>query len=212
MRACCVRSAWTAPRPISTPTCQRTTIFISKTTTSSWTSRIRIWCSKKCLKYLRATRSRGSTWSCACARSAERLSLSTKLCRHARACRGHPRLDFFLASKDVDGWDKRGHDKVFTSMLMAASIHLLIGVDAPQPLLFDPAVKTIAGDMAPGGSAMFDLGHDANLKAGADRAGRIGPLVKRGEVVLVFHRNHRGAATGEQRVIDPTFRPFRIAN
>jgi len=32
--------------------------------------------------------------------------------RHARACRGHPRLYFFARQKDVDGRDKPGHDVV----------------------------------------------------------------------------------------------------
>jgi hypothetical protein len=32
--------------------------------------------------------------------------------RHARACRGHPRLASRLTIKDVDGRDKPGHDVV----------------------------------------------------------------------------------------------------
>jgi len=40
------------------------------------------------------------------------LKLSQPLRRHARACRGHPRLAFWRAAakKDVDGRDKPGHD------------------------------------------------------------------------------------------------------
>jgi len=40
------------------------------------------------------------------------LKLSQPLLRHARACRGHPRLAFQCAAakKDVDGRDKPGHD------------------------------------------------------------------------------------------------------
>src|SRR6266576_279715 len=53
-------------------------------------------------------------------------------------------------------------------------LHLLIGVDAPQPLLLDPAVETVAGDAAPAGGATLDLGDDARLQAGCDRTGLIG--------------------------------------
>jgi hypothetical protein len=40
------------------------------------------------------------------------LKLGQPLRRHARACRGHPRLAFWpaAAKKDVDGRDKPGHD------------------------------------------------------------------------------------------------------
>src|ERR1700687_148812 len=81
------------------------------------------------------------------------------------------------------------------------SIHLLVGVDAPQPRLFDPAIETIAGNTAPASRAMLDLGDDASLQAGGDRAGGIGALVERREVVLALHGDHGGAATRQQRMI-----------
>src|SRR4029077_18934598 len=74
-------------------------------------------------------------------------------------------------------------------------IHLLVGVDAPQPLLFDPAIETIAGNTAPAGRAVLDLRDDASLQAGGDRAGGVGALVERREVVLALHGDHGGAAT-----------------
>src|ERR1700732_5097997 len=91
-------------------------------------------------------------------------------------------------------------------------IPLLIGVDAPQPLLFDPAIETVAGDAAPARRAVFDLGDDAGLQAGGDSAGRIGALVERREVVLALHGDDRGAAARQQRVIDPALGTFGIAN
>src|SRR5579862_4485924 len=92
------------------------------------------------------------------------------------------------------------------------SIHLFVGVDAPEPLLLDPAVKAAPEDMAPAGGAILDLRDDAGLEAGADGARRIGAFVERGEVVLVLHGDDRGAAAGQQRVIDPALGAFGIAD
>src|SRR5712671_2008867 len=39
-----------------------------------------------------------------------RYLCSQTLTRHARACRGHPRLNGAATKKDVDGRDKPGHD------------------------------------------------------------------------------------------------------
>src|ERR1019366_10784812 len=86
---------------------------------------------------------------------------------------------------------------------MRSSLYLLVGVDAPQPLLFDPAIEAVAGDVAPACGAVLDLGHDAGLQAGGDRAGRIGPIIERREFVLGLHGDDGGAATRQQRVIDP---------
>src|SRR6186997_2215033 len=90
------------------------------------------------------------------------------------------------------------------------SLDLLIGVDAPQPLLFDPAVEAVAGDVAPACRATLDLGHDAGLQASDHRAGRIGAIVERREFILGLHSDHGGAAARQQRVIDPTLRAFGI--
>src|SRR5664279_4320483 len=130
MRACCARSALTAPRPISTPTSRRITTSTSRTTTNWSTFRTRIWCCRRCRKCPKATRSPGSTWSCGCARSAEPFS----------------DLRIILRNDEE-------------------SVHLLVGVDTPQPLLFDPAVEAVADDAAPACATLLELGHDAGLQA-----------------------------------------------
>src|SRR6266699_3141926 len=79
-----------------------------------------------------------------------------------------------------------------------SSLHLLVGVDAPQPLLLDPAIEAVAGDAAPACRAPLDLGHDAGLQAGRDRAGFVGAVVERREFVLGLHGDNSGAATGKQ--------------
>src|SRR6266403_1901583 len=166
MRACCVRSASTAPRPISIPTSPRITTSISKTTTNWSTFRIRIWFCRKCRKCPKATRSPGSS-----------------------------------SGTTTDYQSQRRWLK---------SLHLLIGVDAPQPLLFEPAIETVAGDVAPACCAALDLGHDAGLQARDHRAGRVGTIVERREFVLGLHGDHGGAAARQQRVIDPALRAFGI--
>src|SRR3954462_5558061 len=84
-----------------------------------------------------------------------------------------------------------------------ASLHLLIRVDAPQALLLDPAVKTVADHAAPAIGAFLDLGHHAGLQAGRDRAGPVGPIVQRRKLVLGLHGDDSRAAAGQQRMIDP---------
>src|SRR3982075_4408473 len=81
------------------------------------------------------------------------------------------------------------------------SLHLLVGIDAPQPLLLDPAIETVAGDAAPAGRAALDLGHDTGLQAGCNRAGLIGAIIERSEFVLGFHGDDSGAAARQQGVI-----------
>jgi exosortase/archaeosortase family protein len=41
------------------------------------------------------------------------MAMLSKLTRHARACRGHPRLSFFAKNKDVDGRDISAFTRVF---------------------------------------------------------------------------------------------------
>src|SRR5260370_20643791 len=82
-------------------------------------------------------------------------------------------------------------------------IHLLIGVDAPQPLLLDPAVEAVAGNTAPAGRAMLDLGYHPGLQAGCNRAGWIRAIVQRREFVLGFHWGNRRAAARQPRVMGP---------
>src|ERR1700751_1005716 len=91
------------------------------------------------------------------------------------------------------------------------SIHLLVGVDAPQALLLDPAVKALACDMAPMLVARLHLGDDAGLQARGDRARRIGAVIERREIVLVLHGDDRSASSRQQRVIDPAFGAFGVA-
>src|SRR3954454_16786318 len=76
--------------------------------------------------------------------------------------------------------------------VFVALLHLLVGIDAPQPLLLDPTVKTVAGDAAPAGCALLDLGHHAGLQAGCDRAAGIWAVVERGQVILGLHGDYGG--------------------
>src|ERR1700704_1385277 len=200
MPACCARSASTAPRPISTPTCRRTTTSISRTTTNWSTFPTRIWCCRRCRKCPKATRSPGSTWSCGCARSGEPHQDSSYA--------GLTRVSINL------------HHMLFRSRWVAGSspattrelLHLLIRVDAPQPLLSDPAAEAVAGDGPPAGGALPDLGHYAGLQAGGDCAGGIGAIVQRRQFILGLHRDDRGAAARQQRVIDPALGAFGVAD
>jgi hypothetical protein len=49
--------------------------------------------------------------------------VARQLNRHARACRGHPRLSFSLCSKQgVDGRDKPGHDVESVSIIAKVGI------------------------------------------------------------------------------------------
>src|SRR5712664_227254 len=209
MRACCVRSASTVPRPISTPTCPRITTSTSKTVTNWSTFRIRIWCCRRCRKCPRVTRSPGSTWSCGCARSAD---VSVYL-----SCAGLTRASIDLHSMFFgSGW-VAGSSPATTNDCRSrrrgrfrSLLHLLVGVDAPQPLLLDPAVEAVAGDAAPTCRAALDLGHDAGLQAGRDRAGFVGALVERREFVLGLHGDDSGAATGQQRVVNPPLGSLRL--
>src|SRR6267154_5438679 len=91
-------------------------------------------------------------------------------------------------------------------------IHLLIGVDTPQPLLLDPAIEAVAGNTAPAGRAMLDLGYHPGLQAGCNRAGWIRAIVQRREFVLGFHGDNRSAAARQQRMIDPALGAFGITD
>src|SRR5882757_8889331 len=92
------------------------------------------------------------------------------------------------------------------------SLHLLVGVDAPQALLFDPAVKAVAGDAAPAASAFLHLSHHAGLQPRGNRAVRIGAVIERREVVPGFHGDDGRAAARQHRVIDPALGAFGIAH
>src|SRR5258708_28673216 len=96
------------------------------------------------------------------------------------------------------GWIARS-----SAAMTGASLHLFIGVDAPQPLLFDPAIETVAGDVAPARRALLDLGHDAGLQAGRDRTGLIGAIIERCEFVLGLHADNGGGGAPQQRVENP---------
>src|SRR5450755_4241477 len=170
MPACCARSASTAPRPISTPTCRRIITSISKTITNWSTFRIRIWCCRRCRKCPRVTRSPGSTWSSGCARSAEfyQRVVPAKTGTHNHKCLFFKEGVYPIALADRPrrmGPRVRGDN---SRIGFAPLLHLLIGIDAPQPLLFDPAVEAVADDVAPAGRAALDLGHDAGLQARDD--------------------------------------------
>src|SRR3954470_2790990 len=97
----------------------------------------------------------------------------------------------------------RNQDWFFVRRRLENSLHLFVGVHTPQPLLFNPAVEAVACDVAPARGAASDLGYDTSLQASGDRAAGIGTVVESREFVLAFHRDHRRAAPGKQRVIDP---------
>src|SRR5882757_3877585 len=199
MPACCARSASTAQKPISTPTCRRIITSISRTTTNWSTFPIRTSCSRRCRKCLTATRSLASTWSCGCARSVdpfEPLSLIVMP--------GLSRPSTFLAPRESKTW-MAGTSPAMTTLNYVddGSLHLLVGVDAPQALLFDPAVKAVAGDAAPAASAFLHLSHHAGLQPRGNRAVRIGAVIERREVLPGFHGDDGRAAARQHRVIDP---------
>src|SRR5437868_14876282 len=77
-----------------------------------------------------------------------------------------------------------------------ASLHLLVGVNAPQALLLDEAVKAVAGDAAPAGRTFLHRRADAGLQFRGNRASRIGAIVERRELFLALHRDHGRAAAG----------------
>src|SRR5262245_65602308 len=122
MSGCCARSRSTARRPISTPTCPSTTTSSSRgrTTCSTFPTPTWLWAGRRSRR--KATRSRASTWWCACAaRRAERLSLpSLRLRRPAL-----PAVDVFEL------------------------IHLIVRVDAPKLLLHHQTVDAQNVDAAP---------------------------------------------------------------
>src|SRR5712671_293375 len=74
------------------------------------------------------------------------------------------------------------------------SLHLLVGVDTPQALLFDPAVKAVADDAAPAASAFLYLRHHTGLQPRGNRAVWIGAVVERRQFVPGFHGDDRGTA------------------
>src|SRR5215217_2112425 len=92
------------------------------------------------------------------------------------------------------------------------SLHLLIRVDAPQALLLDPAVKAVADHAAPAIGAFLDLGDDANLQTGRNRAGWIGTIIERRQLVLGLHGDDRRAAAGQQGMIDPALGALGITH
>src|SRR5258705_12057015 len=96
------------------------------------------------------------------------------------------------------GWIARS-----SPAMTSASLDLFIGVDAPQPLLFDPAIETVAGDVAPARRALLDLGHDAGLQAGRDRTRLIGAILERGEFALGLYAYHGGWAHPPARLVEP---------
>src|SRR5262245_65081708 len=65
------------------------------------------------------------------------MAALSKLTRHARACRGHPRLAFLVKNKDVDGRDKPGHD------VESRSQH---DIDTMHPLLVTALVTAATWD------------------------------------------------------------------
>ena len=91
--------------------------------------------------------------------------------------------------------------------------HLLVRIDAPEPLLHDPAVEAGAGDLAPAAGAALDRRHDARLQARRpSRLAIVGGVVERDQLVLGLGGHQRRAPAGQQRMIDPALRAFPIAD
>lgn len=89
---------------------------------------------------------------------------------------------------------------------------LLIGVDTPQIVLFDPAFEILAGNAAPGAVAGFDRSHHPSLEFRGDRALGVGFRVQHGEISLHFELHRRRTFARQQRMIDPALGPIRIAD
>src|SRR5438270_812710 len=83
------------------------------------------------------------------------------------------------------------------------SVDLLVGIDAPQPVLLDPAVEPVAGEAAPRAGALLDLAVDARLQTGHGMGVIVGAVEQRHEVVLdlLVGDHHRGAPAGQEGVI-----------
>src|SRR5262249_45399162 len=85
-------------------------------------------------------------------------------------------------------------------------------IDAPEFFLRDPAVKAFADQSAPPAAAAFHTPENAGLQLRRDRAFGIGLGAQRKELFFVAQRDDRGAAPGQERVIDPTLRSLGVAD
>src|SRR5580704_18039713 len=92
------------------------------------------------------------------------------------------------------------------------SFDLLVRINAPQLVLLDPAVKNVAGDLAPFAGAVFDRAQHADLQLRRDRALSVGFGIDRRQVGLRFQLHGRGALARQQRVIDPALAAVGIAD
>src|SRR5580692_5450561 len=92
------------------------------------------------------------------------------------------------------------------------SLDLLVRINAPQLVLLDPAVKAVAGDLAPFAGAVLDRAQHADLQLCRHRAFGVGFGVDRRQVGLRFQLHGRGALARQQRVIDPAFGAVGIAD
>src|SRR5690348_12271877 len=90
------------------------------------------------------------------------------------------------------------------------SVEFLVGVDAPELLLLDPAVEAFARDVAPGAVAFLHRAGDAGLQLGDDGGLRVAGLAQQREFFLAH--DHAGAPAGEEGVVDPALGPFAVAD
>ena len=74
------------------------------------------------------------------------------------------------------------------------SLDLLVRINAPQLVLLDPAVKTVAGDLAPFAGAVFDRAQHADLQLRRHRALGVGLGIDRRQVGLRFQLHGRRCA------------------
>src|SRR5581483_5361127 len=98
--------------------------------------------------------------------------------------------------------------------LRVTLVDLLARVDAPQPVLLDPAVESLAGEAAPAVLTFLHGGEHAVLELRREAARGIGLGVQCDDLVfaLRLRRDQRGALARKQRVIDPALGAFPVAD
>src|SRR3954467_2024600 len=91
---------------------------------------------------------------------------------------------------------------------------LLARIDAPQAWLFDPTVEAFADEAAPPVLAALHGREHAMLHFRHDGACRIGLVAQFEQFIFLLRlrRDQRRPLTGQQRMIDPPFRPFPVAD
>ena len=146
------------------------------------------WRSARRRRRRKATRSPASTWWCGCGASGadpshvrhsgepERRgpeSITTELAERTRSADPYPLWRWIPGSRL--GAPRNDEERL---------LDLLVRIDAPQPLLFDPAVEAVAGEPAPAAVAMLDRSEHSGLQTGQHRAFGIGLGMQRRQIGL----------------------------